>query len=162
MTLSLGRPHTAGITGLGAIAALAIAGCGASTPSVAPTKPQFIARADAICGSEERKLRRAALDRAASASYSEVQRLTRELAAIQQDATNRLEALPEPAGQAATIAGWLTARTVAATFELDTAEAPAGEGLTAVTDMRAALARASARVRELSRSYGFRVCGVAE
>jgi hypothetical protein len=84
------------------------------------------------------------------------------MAAIHQGATNRLEALPEPSGQATTIARWLTARTVAATFEHDTAEAPAGEEMTAATDMRAAFARASARVRELSASYGFRICGVAE
>jgi hypothetical protein len=163
MVLSFGRAHTAALSGLAAIAALAIAGCGASTPEVTPTKAQFIAHADAICGSEERKLRHAAaLDRAARASYSEAQRLTRELASIRQDATNRLEALPEPAGQTATIARWLTARTVAATFELDTGEAPAGEEMTAAADMRGALAQASARVRRLSESYGFRVCGFGE
>jgi hypothetical protein len=130
---------------------------------VAPTKSQFIARADAICGSEEQRLKRAAaLGHAASASDTEVRHLTRQLAAIHQDATTRIESLPQPAGEAAAIARWLTARTVAATFELDTAEAPADEDSTATNDMRAALARASALARELSRSYGFRVCGVAE
>jgi hypothetical protein len=155
--------RAAGIPGLGAIAALALTGCGASAPEVAPTKSQFIARADAICGSEEQRLRRAAaLGRSASASDSEVRHLTRELATIHQDATTRIESLPRPAGETARIATWLTARTVAATFELDTAEAPPGEDSTATNDMRAALARASARVRALSSSYGFRVCGVAE
>jgi hypothetical protein len=130
---------------------------------VAPTKPQFIARADAICGSEKQQLRRAAmLGHPASASEGELRRLTRQLAAIRQTATGRLESLPQPAGEAATIARWLTARTVAATFELDTAEAPAGEDSTASNDMRDALARASALVDELSRSYGFKLCGVAE
>jgi hypothetical protein len=130
---------------------------------VAPTKSQFIARADAICGSEEQRLRRAAaLGHSASASDGGVRHLTRQLATIHQDATTRIESLPEPAGETATIARWLTARTVAATFELDTAEAPGGEDSTATNDMRAALVRASALVRELSGSYGFRVCGVPE
>jgi hypothetical protein len=161
--VNLGRSRAAGIPSLGAIAALALTGCGTSTPKVAPTKPQFIARADAICGSEKQQLKRAAtLGHPASASEGELRRLTRQLAAIRQAATNRLESLPQPAGQAAAIARWLTARTVAATFELDTAEAPAGEDSTATNDMRGALARASARVQELSRSYGFKLCGVAE
>jgi hypothetical protein len=129
---------------------------------VPPTKPQFIARADAICGSEKQQLERAArLAHPAGASEGQLRRLTRQLAAIRQAATNRLESLPQPRGEAAAIARWLRARTVAATFELDTAEAPAGDS-TAANDMRAALARASALVRELSSSYGFRVCGVPE
>jgi hypothetical protein len=130
---------------------------------VAPSKPQFIVRADAICGSERRQLGRAAtLGHPARARESELRRLTRQQASIRQAATMRLESLPQPAGEAAPIARWLTARTVSATFELDTAEAPAGEDSTAANDMRAALARARALVRELSSSYGFRVCGVAE
>jgi hypothetical protein len=161
--VNFGRSRAAGVPGLGAIAALALTGCGTSTPKVAPTKPQFIARADAICGSEKRQLERAAtLGHPASASEGGIRRLTRQLAAIRQAATNRLESLPQPAGQAAAIARWLSARTVAATFELDTAEAPPGEDSTATNDMRGALARASALVQELSRSYGFKLCGVAE
>jgi hypothetical protein len=81
---------------------------------------------------------------------------------IQEAATARLESLSQPAGEATSIASWLTARTVAATFELDTAEAPSGEGSVAASDIRAALRRAIARVRDLSQSYGFRVCGASE
>jgi hypothetical protein len=155
--------RAAGILGLGAIVALALSACGTSTPELAPTKAQFIVRADAICRSEEQRLKRAAaLLQSASVSHSEVRHLTSQLSTIHQDATIRIESLPQPAGETATIARWLTARTVAATFELDTAEAPAGEDSTATNDMRAALVRASALVRELSSSYGFRVCGAAE
>jgi hypothetical protein len=84
------------------------------------------------------------------------------MAAVHEAATAKLESLSQPAGEATTIARWLTARTVAATFELDTAEAPSGEGSVAASDIRGALRRAIARVRALSRSYGFRVCGASE
>jgi hypothetical protein len=163
MPLSWARSRAAGIPGLGAIAALALAGCGASNPRTALTKAQFIARADAICGHEAADLSGLrARNRASDASLTQVPRLIRQVAAIHEAATTRLESLPQPPGEASTIAGWLTARTVAATFELDTAEAPPGEASVAGSDMRAALRRARTLVRSLSRSYGFRVCGTTE
>jgi hypothetical protein len=148
---------------LAIIAALALAGCGASAPERAPTKARFIARADAICGDEVANLQRAAArDHASLASFSQVPRLLRQLAGIQQAATTRLESLPQPPGERGPIMSWLTARTVTATFELDAAEAPAGEESTAAKDMREALARASARLRALSHGYGFSVCGAGD
>jgi hypothetical protein len=163
MTPSWARAGAAGIPGLGAIAALALAGCGATSPRTAPTKGQFIARADAICSSEAAKLSRLrARDHASSATPGQVPRLIRQVAAIHEAATSRLESLRQPAGEAPTIARWLTARTVAATFELDTAEAPIGKDSIAARDIRAALSRASALARSLSQGYGFRVCGTTE
>jgi hypothetical protein len=163
MPLSWARSRAAVIPGLGAIAVLALAGCGGSNPRTTPSKAQFIARADAICGHEAAKLSRVkAGDHASGASLGQVPRLIRQVAAIHEAATAKLESLPQPPGQASTIAGWLTARTVAATFELDTAEAPTGEHSVAGSDIRAALHRATALVRSLSQSYGFRVCGTTE
>jgi hypothetical protein len=161
MRLTWTRPL--GIPGLGAIAALALAGCGAGGPGPAPTRAEFIARADAICRQETAKLSGLrARERASSASPVEARLQVHEVVGTQEAATARLESLSPPAGEATTIARWLTARTVAATFELDTAEAPRGEGSVAGRDIRAALRRAIARVRDLSQSYGFRVCGASE
>jgi hypothetical protein len=148
---------------LGAIALLALAGCAATSAQSTLTKGQFTARADAICRNEEAKLQRAAaLDHASIASIGEVRQLTRQAAAIHEEATFKLESLPQPRGEAATIRSWLTARTVAATLEHDTAEAPPGRGSTAARDIREALARASTSVQALSRLYGFEVCGGTE
>ena len=163
MKLSWARPGSGIIPGLGAIAALALAGCGAGSPTTAPTKEQFIARADAICSQEEAKLSRIrAREHASSASLSDPPRLIRQVASTHEAATARLESLSQPAGDAATLARWLTARTVAATFEHDTAEAPGGEASVAARDIRAALRGAIALVRSLSEGYGFRVCGTSE
>jgi hypothetical protein len=142
---------------------LALASCGAASPRPAPTKAAFIARADAVCSQETARLSGLrARERASSASPVDARRLIHQLVGIQEAATARLESLSQPAGEATTIARWLTARTVAATFELDTAEAPSGKGSVAGRDIRAALGRAIARVRDLSQSYGFRVCGASE
>jgi len=152
-----------GIPGLAVIFTFALAGCGASSTTSAPTKARFIARADAICGYEEEKLHRiTALENAWSASFGEGPRLLRQVAAIHERATTKLESLSKPAGGAATIASWLAARTVAATFEHDAAEAPTDKHSIAAKDIREALARASALVGNLSRRYGFRVCGSRE
>jgi hypothetical protein len=150
------------IPGLGAIAVLALAGCGTTSAKSAPTKAQFTARADAICGYEEKKLRRAAaFDHASIASFSEVPRLIRQAVAIHEAATAKLESLSQPVGEAATITRWLTARTVATTLERDTAEAPSGKDLTAARDVREELGRARAFVGDLSRRYGLQVCGAS-
>jgi hypothetical protein len=163
MTLSWTRPRSGGIPGLGALAALALAGCGAGSPRATPTRAEFIARADAICNQETARLSRlAAREHASSSSLTDARRLIRQMATVHEAATAKLESLSQPSGEATTITRWLTARTVAATFELDTAEAPSGEGSVAASDIRAALRRAVARVRNLSQSYGFRICGASE
>jgi hypothetical protein len=163
MPLSLGRSRATAIPCLGAITVLALAGCGASNPRNTPSKAQFIARADAICGDEAAKLSRVdARDQGSGAPLGQVPRLIRQVVVIREAATARLESLSQPAGESTSIARWLTARTVAATFEYDTAEAPRSQGSVAASDIRAALRKATARVRDLSASYGFRVCGASE
>jgi hypothetical protein len=163
MTPSWWRPGPGIIPGLGAIVALALAGCGAGSPRGAPTRAEFVARADAICNQETIRLSGLrAREHASSASLMDSPRLIRRVAAIHEAATARLESLSQPTGETTTLARWLTARTVAATFELDTAEAPRDEGSVAASDIRSALRRAMARVRDLSESYGFRVCGASE
>jgi hypothetical protein len=141
---------------------LALAGCGAGSPRAAPTKAAFIARADAVCSQETANLSGLRARERVSSASPDARRQIHQVVGIQEAATARLESLSQPAGEATTIARWLTARTVAATFELDTAEAPSGEGSAAGSDIRAALRRAMARVRDLSQSYGFRVCGASE
>src|SRR5262249_25943591 len=144
-------------------AALALAGCGAGAPKAAPTKAEFIARADAICSQETAKLSRLrAGEHVSSVALISAPRLIRRVTAIHEAATARLESLSQPTGEGTTIAKWLTARTVAATFELDTAEAPRAEGSVAARDIRGALRTATANVHDLSQSYGFRVCGANE
>jgi hypothetical protein len=153
----------AGIPAVGLIALLALAGCGGAGSRTAPTKAQFTVRADAICRLESVKLHRAAaVDDTSLASFREIPRLIRRAVAIHGAANAKLEALPKPVGEDATITRWLTARTVATTLELDTAEAPAGADSIAATDIRIALDRARAAVRSLSHRYGFRVCGETE
>jgi len=158
-----GQAVRAGIPAVGVAVVLAVSGCGDASSTTAPTKAQFAARADAICSYEARKLRwAAAFERASLASFDEVPRLIRQAVAIHTAADAKLESLPKPSGEGAAITRWLTARTIASTLELDTAEAPVGRASVAARDIRSALARARALVHALSRRYGFRICGASE
>lgn len=142
-------------------------GCGVTRTKQGLTKAQFIAHADAICRTEDVKLayieqRAAALEGASIASFRSVPRLIRKASAIQETANLKLESLPEPPGETKTIGRWLTARIVAATIALDAAEAPSGRDLIAANDLQRQLAIANASAHDLSRSYGFAVCGATE
>jgi hypothetical protein len=145
----------------GIVALLTLVGCGGM--AAGPTKAQYTARADAICAFENEKLHRAAaFEHAPVAAFSSVPRLIREAVAIRAVANAKLESLAKPAGEGATIEKWLTARTVQATLRRDVAEAPAREFPTAAKDVKEALDRASALERDLSQSYGFRICSATE
>jgi len=143
----------------GMLAALSASGCGATREKRGLSRVQFIASADAACRFEQGKLayieaRAQRLGRALSAPP-----VIRQQAAQSQLATARLEALPEPPGDAGAIKRWLTARTVAATVAIDLAEAPARGQATAVSDVKDELVTAQARARGLALAYGSRVCG---
>jgi hypothetical protein len=144
----------------GIVALLALVGCGATGTRPPPTKAQFAVQADAVCRFEAEKLSRAAaFERAPVAAFSTVPRLIRQAVAIRELADARLEALRVPAGEAATIGRWLTARTVAATLQRDAAEAPAGQYPKATRDLDEALSRARALEHRLSEGHGFTICG---
>src|SRR5271165_5484584 len=88
----------------GLAALLALAGCGGTRASPAPTSAQFATRADAVCRFEAEKLSRAAaIEHAPVAAFSTVPRLIREAVAIRELTDTRLEALPAPAGEAGAI-----------------------------------------------------------
>ena len=143
----------------GVVALLALAGCGGTGARTAPTRAQFAAQADAVCRFEAEKLSRAAaFEHAPVAAFSSVPRLIRQAVAIRELADSRLEALRVPAGQAAAIGRWLTARTVAATLQRDAAEAPAGQFPKATRDLDEALASARALERRLGEGHGFTIC----
>jgi hypothetical protein len=146
--------------GILALLTVALAACGGARNGAAPTRARFTAQADAICRHELAKLRRAAaIERAPLAAFTSVRRLIREAIVIQEAATDRLEALREPNGDAAEIRSWLTSRTVTSTLRRDAAEAPLGAYPAAVKRLQHALERATALERRMSRAYGFRVCG---
>jgi len=147
-----------------ACALITLAGCGAAGHSEpAPTRPQFIARADAICAFEQQKLRRAAVfERAPLVAFATNPRLIREAVAIRELVNAKLEALRKPKGEAARIATWLTARTVATTLAHDVAEAPVDEYPRATREVEEALSRARAAASALSRRYGFKICDTTE
>jgi hypothetical protein len=143
----------------------ASAGCGATRSGPAPTKAQFIARADAICRIEEKKFAGVEFRSGVRsvALLRNFPRLIRKAAAIHEAGNAELESLPEPSGEAATIDRWLTARTVATTVESDLVEAPPGEEpATAARALKGELKRTRDIARGLGRSYGLGVCGSTE
>jgi hypothetical protein len=142
----------------GALAALSAAGCGTTREKRGLSRAQFVLSANAVCGHEQAKLasieaRTQRLGRADAAPS-----VIRQRVAQSQLATARLEALPEPPGDARAINRWLTARTVAATIALDLAEAPPRGDARAVSDVKGELATARARARVLAHAYGTQVC----
>jgi hypothetical protein len=155
--------HRAGaVIAAGMLAALSAAGCATVREKRGLSRSRFIASADAVCSFEQAKLayvqaRARRFARAASAPA-----VIRQRVAQSQLATAKLEALPEPPGDVQTIKRWLTARTVAATVALDLAEAPAKGSASAVGDVRAELASAAARARDLALAYGSRACSATD
>jgi hypothetical protein len=153
------RHQPSAVIAAGMIVALSASGCGAAREKRGLTRSRFVASADAVCRFEQAKLayieaRAHRLRRTPSAPP-----VIRQRVAQSQLATARLEALPEPPGDAVAIKRWLTARTVAATVAIDLAEAPAKGEAIAVNDVRGELATAQARARGLALAYGARVCG---
>ena len=155
--------RTPGLLALLAMALVALAGCGAGKAKPAPTRAGFAAEADAICAWEGQKLARAAAyEQAPVQSFSEVPRLIRQAVVIREAADAKLEALRAPTGEATQIGRWLTARTVAGTFEHDLGEAPAREELTAGRDIREQFAKTDAYARTLAAREGLQGCAAAE
>jgi hypothetical protein len=140
----------------GALAVACATGCGAARSAVSDS--QFAVKANAICRHEQAKLAYVAARARLLALAPQSPRVIRQQAAQSQLATERLQALARPAGEAAEIGRWLTARTVAATVALDLAEAPShGEAL-AVADVRAQAARTLAQASTQAAALGLRAC----
>ena len=156
-----GRPRYAHVLFLAIVVVLMLGACGTARTRADMTKTRFIARADAICRAAEAKLtyiRQLAAKLGHAPSAPPVMR--QEVAAARL-ATARLESLPEPPGEGAAIARWLTARTVAATVASDAAEAPPREDRAAVRDVFAELEVARARAGRLAHDYGVEACGAS-
>jgi hypothetical protein len=156
------RHQPGAVIAAGMLAALSATGCGAAREKRGLTRVGFIASADAVCRFERGKLayieaRAQRLGRAHNAPS-----VIRQQVAQSQLVTARLQALPEPPGEAGAIKRWLTARTVAATVAIDLAEAPAKGEAAAVGDVKDELAAAQARARGLALAYGSRVCGESD
>ena len=142
----------------------ASAGCGATSSGPAPTKAQFIARADEICTVERKKFAGVELHSGirSVALLRNFPRLIRKAAAIHEQGNTELEALKRPAGESAAVARWLTARTVATTVESDLVEAPSGEHGVAARELKLELSKVRQASRELAHNYGLKVCGSTE
>jgi hypothetical protein len=146
----------AGLIAAGAVAVACAAGCGSAGPAVAHS--QFATKANAICRREQVQLAYIdARDRLRGLA-PQAPHVIRQRAAQSQLATERLQALAQPAGEAATIGRWLTARTVAATVALDLAEAPRHGEAVAVADVRAQAGRALAQASAQAAALGLRTC----
>lgn len=125
-----------------ACSALLTAGCGSSTTNTAaaPTKAQYIARADAICHAEvSKKIKEFA------AGTSRTNDLGRDTKAAE-EANASLRALPQPSGSESVLAEWLKLR----------------ERVTAISHGRPASAaedqEAIAKAYSIARAYGLRSC----
>jgi hypothetical protein len=140
------------------VAVLAVTSCGTARTNAAVTKAQFIARADAICQAEQAKLAFIKLGAGAAGEGPTTPSVIRQEVVQSRAATAKLESLPQPPGENATIGKWLTARTVAATIASDAGEAPAGEDATAVRDVLNELTRANALAQRLAGDYGVETC----
>jgi len=143
-------------------AALMIAACGTARTRAGVTKAQFAAQADAVCRGAHAKLAYITERAAKLGRPSSTPGVMRKEVAVARAATAQLESLPEPPGEDATIARWLTARTVAATVASDAAEAPSGEDVAAVRDVFAELEAARGRAQRLARDYGLEACGARQ
>jgi hypothetical protein len=153
------RHQPGAVIAAGILVALSAGGCGATRARRGLSRVQFIASADSVCSFEQSKLAyiRARAQRLGLPASAPA--VIRQRVAQSQLATARLEALAEPPGDVHTIKRWLTARTVAATVELDLAEAPAKGSARAVGDVSSELVAAQARARGLAVAYGSQVCG---
>jgi hypothetical protein len=140
------------------VAVLAVTGCGTARTKAAITKAQFIARADAICQAEQAKLAFIRQRAGTPENAPTTPPVIRQEVVQSRAATAKLESLPRPPGDSATIGKWLTARTVAATIASDAGEAPAGEDATAVRDVLDELTRANALAHRLAGDYGTETC----
>ena len=99
-----------------------------------------------------------AREHATAAALASEPRLIRIAVAIHEAADAKLEALPEPPRDTAAIARWLTARTIAATVELDAGQAIARR-IPAAAAVQAERLRRSAQALSLARDYSLAVCG---
>jgi len=135
---------------LGCAVALALAsGCGstttATTTSLAPTKAQYIERADAICSAHEQEVRKAIVESYKSPASSAQAAIHKEYAASQR-ADAQLGSIPMPAGSTQVLLEWLHWR------KLATADSATAAKLSAATT-------ATTEANRLARAYGLKVCG---
>jgi hypothetical protein len=164
----------------GVFAALVVAtGCGGgsstttvttSAPAAAspPTKAQFVARADVICAQANANIKPVTqhVEAITHGSESEIEAeapgALRRAGALTRDGITRLEALPIPTGDAATVRKILDALNDQAA-DIDNIATAIGSGdASAVEAAKQAAERSKATYRGLAQGYGLKVCGAGE
>jgi len=164
------------------VACVATTGCGGATSttaaithtqgvtatSPATTKAEFITAGDAICRSSDAaikpfKQRIKDLEGQSNASViKSLPAILRQVVASERASLAKLQSLPEPAGEAAAIAKWLTAESESVTDQSNFADALANEEGTAREAAQQAAGKAKALAHGLAQGYGFKICGAEE
>lgn len=163
------------------VACIATAGCGGTTSTTSAitrtqgatatpptTKAEFIAAGDAICRAsdatiEPLKKRIKELEGESNASVAKsLPPILRQAVASERASLAKLQSLPEPAGESATIAKWLTAESESVTDQSNFADALANEEGTAREAAQQDAEKAKALAHGLAQGYGFKVCGAEE
>ncbi len=158
----------------------ALAGCGGGSTSTtaatvtrvpspstsavpaAPTKAQFIARADAICARTDAKLKPAKKRLGAVENVvgsKEGAAALRQAASITREGIAQLQALTVPQGDAATVQKVITALDDEAADIDNMASAAAAGEASAIEAAKQAMQTTKATYDGLAQGYGFKVCG---
>jgi len=134
----------------------------------APTRAKFIAQADSVCkaaGAATERFRRMLLQvqhESKAPAGESLPPILRRLIASERASVAKLQSLPEPAGDTATIVSWLAAVSEAIVDQGNLTEALAKGDATGLRAASRAANDAKARARDSAKGYGFRICGVRE
>lgn len=132
------------------------------------TRAEFIAAGDAICRSSDTavegfKRRIKAVEGESSATGAErVALILRQAVASERASLAKLQVLPAPPRDAATITKWLTAESESVTDQSNLANAVANQETAAREAAEQAVRRAKALAHRIAQGYGFKVCGAEE
>jgi hypothetical protein len=164
------------------VVCIAAAGCGGTTSTTAAitrtqgvtttspttTKAEFIATGDAICRSSDtaiKPIKQQIKDLEGQSNVSVTKNLPpilRQAVASERASLAKLQSLPEPVGETATIAKWLTAESESVTDQSNFADALANEEGTAREAAQQDAEKAKALAHGLAQGYGFKICGAEE
>jgi hypothetical protein len=164
--MGCGKTHATTVTASRTVTADAPSA--AAKPRRALTRAQFIVQADAVCqaaGQATERVRRmlVRVQREARAPTSEsFPPILRGLIASERAAVTKLQSLPQPAGDATTIARWLEAVRQAIVDQKNVTDALAKGEAAALRAASRAANDAKTRARSSAKRYGFRICGIRE
>lgn len=142
---------------------------GTVSRSAAPSRAQFIVEADRICGAASTQLdpQQARLNDAlkveqnvdTAAHRAALASALREETGLVRPQLDRLRALKPPAGDGATIAGYIAAVSSEADLTDQFAAAVAANDGAHLTQLASELTQGKATATRLAEGYGFKVCG---